>query len=228
MSSSLRRGALAATAIAFSIASLAACGAGNSASTLQVKPDNAATSVGDVQLQNVNVITQPDGAEGPAVVSGRIFNNGTKTETLESVAVEGSSSPVKLRPAKGSGPVTIPAGGSVMIGGKGNASAVMARSGESVRDGNAQQVSFEFGRTGKVELKAFVVPAQTYFKDFGPSIVPTPSSSAKPSGTASPSGSPTGSPGSEEAAGGEAADGDEANGDTAGSPSAEGHEGAGH
>ena len=43
VSRSLRRGALAAAAIVFSIASLAACGAGNDAQTLEVKPDNAAT-----------------------------------------------------------------------------------------------------------------------------------------------------------------------------------------
>lgn len=78
MSSSLRRGALAAAAIAFSLASLAACGAGNNAQTLEVKPDNAATSVGDIKIQNALVITQPDTTStGPAVVSATVFNNGT-------------------------------------------------------------------------------------------------------------------------------------------------------
>ncbi|MEU3558403.1 DUF461 domain-containing protein, partial [Streptomyces fragilis] len=58
MSSSLRRGALAAAAIAFSIASLAACGAGNNAETLQIKPDLADITVGDIKVQNVAVLTQ--------------------------------------------------------------------------------------------------------------------------------------------------------------------------
>ena len=60
MSSSLRRGALAASAIVFSIASLAACGAGGDAQTLEIKPDNAATKVGDLKVQNALIITQPD------------------------------------------------------------------------------------------------------------------------------------------------------------------------
>lgn len=73
MSSSLRRGALAAAAIAFSIASLAACGAGHNAQTLEIKPDNAATSVGDIKVQNAVVITQPDlESTGPAVVSAMV------------------------------------------------------------------------------------------------------------------------------------------------------------
>ncbi|MFB7505704.1 DUF461 domain-containing protein, partial [Streptomyces broussonetiae] len=60
MSSSLRRGALAASAIVFSIASLAACGAGNDSQTLEIKPDNAATKVGNIKVQNALIITQPD------------------------------------------------------------------------------------------------------------------------------------------------------------------------
>lgn len=80
MSSSLRRGALAAAAIAFSIASLAACGAGHNAQTLEIKPDNAATSVGDIKVQNAVVITQPDlESTGPAVVSATLFNSVTRT-----------------------------------------------------------------------------------------------------------------------------------------------------
>ena len=46
MSSSLRRGTLAATALALSVPTLTACGAGNDAQTLEIKPDTAATRVG--------------------------------------------------------------------------------------------------------------------------------------------------------------------------------------
>ena len=69
MSRSLRRGALAATALAFSIATLSACAAGKDAQTLEIKPDNAATSVGDIKIQNVNVVTQPGRRAGPAAVT---------------------------------------------------------------------------------------------------------------------------------------------------------------
>lgn len=204
MSRSLRRGAIAASAIVVSIAALSACGAGNNAQTLEVKPDNAATSVGNIQVQDATVITQPKAdAKGPAVITTRIFNNGSKSQTLDSIELPGTVATVKLSPKKGStGPITVPAYGSVLLGGKNNPSAVVADS-RTVTDGNAQQVVFRFSETGKVSLRAYVVPATSYFSSFGPSSLPptakpTPSTSASPSGSAKPSGSgaPAGSAGS--------------------------------
>ncbi|MEU0674990.1 DUF461 domain-containing protein [Streptomyces sp. NPDC006172] len=195
MSSSLRRGALAASALAFSIATLAACGAGNDSQTLEIKPDNAATSVGDIKLQNVVVITQPDPeSTGPAAVSATVFNGGDKPQTLDSISVDGVSQPVEIKPAKGESKVTVPAGGSVVIGGKDNASAVVSGSDEAVRAGNAQKVTFTFSQTGEVGLLAFVVPAESYFSEWGPSDIPSaPGGAASP---ASPSASaPSGEPG---------------------------------
>lgn len=64
MSRSLRHGALAATAIAFSITALSACAAGNNAATLGVRPDNASTQSGAIKVQNVNVITQAKAKAG--------------------------------------------------------------------------------------------------------------------------------------------------------------------
>ncbi|GAA3981555.1 DUF461 domain-containing protein [Streptomyces sp. NBC_01352] len=190
MSSSLRRGALAAAAIAFSIASLAACSAGNNAQTLQVKPDNAATTVGDIKLQNVVIITQPDAeSEGPAVVSATLFNQGGTAQTLDSVTVAGAGT-AELAPAKGKGKVTVPAGGSIILGGKGNASAVLNEVGESVQDGNAQKVTFAFSKTGDVNLRAFVVPSESYFSTWGPTEIP-----ATPGGTASPTATTSEEPG---------------------------------
>ncbi|MDV9187188.1 DUF461 domain-containing protein [Streptomyces sp. SR27] len=202
MSRSLRRGALAATAIVFSIAALSACGAGNDAQTLGVRPDNAAVTVDDVKIQNALVITQPVlGAKGPAAVSATVFNNGTLPQTLDSVRLPGSRALVKLTAAEGTGPITVPAGGSVVIGGEGNASAIIENGSESARAGDAQEVVFKLSRTGDVSLNAFVVPAASYFKDFGPTVIPAPpgtgpSASATPSGGAEhgteASGEPTG------------------------------------
>ncbi|WP_329120679.1 DUF461 domain-containing protein [Streptomyces sp. NBC_01465] len=195
MSRSLRRGALAASAIVVSIASLSACGSGNDAQTLQVKPDNAATSVGDLKVQNVNVITQPHAAAGPAVIAATIFNNGTKPQTLDSIAVKGYAGQVKLHAAKGNGPITLPPMGKVVIGGKGNASVVLADGSAAATDGNAQLVTFSFSETGEVPLRAFVVPATSYFEGFGPSSLPVaPKPSETPSGTASSSTTPSGTP----------------------------------
>ncbi|WP_405899062.1 DUF461 domain-containing protein [Streptomyces sp. NBC_00727] len=186
MSRSLRHGALAATAIAFSFTALTACGAGNNAQTLEVRPDNAATSAGTIKIQNVNVITQPErDAKGPAVVSATVFNTGSKAETLDSITLTGSSGSVQLNPAEGSGPVVVPAGGRVVFGGKGNASAVIENGDEATQTGNVQPLVFKFSRTGEVSLGASVVPATHYFKGFGPSALPEPSKT--------PSGSPTGS-----------------------------------
>ncbi|MFF7950437.1 copper chaperone PCu(A)C [Streptomyces griseorubiginosus] len=204
MSSSLRRGALAAASLAFSIVTLSACAAGTDAQTLEVKPDNAETSVGAIKLQNIVVITQATTqasgeTKGPAAISGTVFNTGATAQTLDSVTVAGGGS-AEIKPAKGNGKVTVPAHGSVVLGGKGNASAAVADLGESVKDGNAQKVTFTFSTTGDVSLKAFVVPADSYYAKWGPSAVPSapatpakpkPSGSATPSGAATPSGSAT-------------------------------------
>ncbi|GGY27695.1 DUF461 domain-containing protein [Streptomyces djakartensis] len=206
MSSSLRRGALAAAAIAFSIASLAACGAGNDAQTLQIKPDNAATSVGDIKIQNAVVITQPDlESTGPAAISATFFNSGGTAETLESITLPGTGKKAELKPAEG-GSLSIPAGGSLVLGGKDNATAMLPSSREAVQDGNAQKVTFTFSKTGDVSLKAFVVPAEHYFKEWGPAEVP-----AAPGASGTPSGSPA-EGASESPAGTESPEGGEAPG----------------
>jgi len=193
VSSSLRRGALAASAIAFSVVSLAACGAGNNSQTLEIKPDNAATSVGDIKVQNATVITQPDlTSTGPAVISATIFNTGTEPETLQSIVVAGTTKTAELHATK-SQPLTIQAGGRLILGGKGNASAVLASSRDAVNDGNAQKITFTFSKTGDVSLRAFVVPAESYFTGWGPSAVPSPSASASASTSVSPAAGSTAS-----------------------------------
>jgi hypothetical protein len=191
VSSSLRRGALAAATIAFSIASLAACGAGNDAQTLEVKPDNAAVSVGTIKVQNALVITQPlteSGSEaaGPAVISATLFNSDIRhAQTLDSITVDGVGT-AKLTPAKGKGKLEIPAGGSLVLGGKGNASAALTDP-AGITDGNAQKVTFTLSRTGGVSLSAFVVPADSYFTKWGPTSIPsTPAAGSTATGSASP------------------------------------------
>ncbi|MFD3870955.1 DUF461 domain-containing protein [Streptomyces sp. NPDC058623] len=202
MSRSLRRGALAASAVVFSIASLAACGAGNDAQTLQIKPDNAAVTKGDIQIQNALVITQAEKEKkGPAVVSATVFNNGTKPQTLEGITLKGGKSKVVLKAAEGSGKITVPAGGSVVLGGQGNASAVIEGGRTAVEDGDVQEVVFDLSSTGDVALQAFIVPASGMYAGYGPtaapgepSTSPSGSPSGTPSGTPAPSGAPSGSP----------------------------------
>jgi hypothetical protein len=224
VSSSLRRGALAASVIAFSVASLAACGAGNDAQTLGVKPDNAATAVGDIKIQNALVITQPPGAEGPAAVTATLFNNGDSAQTLDSITVDGAGT-AELKPAKGTS-LSIPAGGSVVIGGDTNAGATATlQDGASLTDGDSQKVTFAFSETGDISLNAFVVPSESYFSSWGPSVAPgaTKSPEASPSETA---GEGHGAEGHEEAGHGDASGSPAATGSA--SASAEGEESAGH
>ncbi|MFE9255742.1 DUF461 domain-containing protein [Streptomyces sp. NPDC006879] len=189
MSRSLRRGALAAVAIVFSIASLSACGAGLNAQTMEVKPDNPEVTVGDVKIQNALVITQPEAsAEGPAVVSATIFNAGDSAETLENIKLDGGPGTIKLTAAQGSGPVTVPAGGSVVLGGKGNASATIQGGRESVKDGDAQKLTFGLSKTGDVAINAFVVPAKGYFDSWGPTERPAPTATPSASASTTPAG----------------------------------------
>ncbi|NGO71597.1 DUF461 domain-containing protein [Streptomyces boncukensis] len=180
MSSSLRRGTFAATALALAVATLTACGAGNDAQTLDIKPDNAATKVGAIKAQNVNVVTDAEGEEGSgaATVTGRLFNDGKKDQTLRSVTV-GSGTRAKLTPAPGEKALTVPAGGSLALGGKGNAAALLTDAeAAGVRNGNAQPVTFDLSRTGEVKLRATVVPARHGHDDVGPSVQPEPRRSA--------------------------------------------------
>ncbi|MGW4205850.1 DUF461 domain-containing protein [Streptomyces sp. NPDC004726] len=196
----LRRGALAVTAVALSFTALTACGAGNNAQSLGIKPDTAAVTVDSISIQNSNVITQPTtGAKGPAVVSATIFNAARTDQTLTSITLPGNAGTVKLSPASGSGAVTVPAEGSIVIGGKGNASAVIDNGEALTRNlGGVQEVVFRLSNTGDVKIKSFIVPATRDFVGFGPSSIPSP----PPTATPSPSGSPSGQPGEQ----GESAD----------------------
>ncbi|MDG9703019.1 DUF461 domain-containing protein [Streptomyces sp. DH37] len=194
MSSSLRRGALAASTLALSIASLTACGAGPNAQSLNIAPDNASAQVDDIKIQNVNVIT-PEDDSGPASVSARIFNEGSEDETLESITVDGQR--VELSPPEGQQDMTVPAGGSLILGGEGNASAIIEDPEQAgIQNGEAQPLVFDLSSTGQVELRATVVPAAGTWKDFGPSGAPAPTESTLPDPGASPT--PTEEPAEED------------------------------
>ncbi|MBT2467410.1 DUF461 domain-containing protein [Streptomyces sp. ISL-66] len=219
MSRSLRRGALAATAVVFSIVSLAACGAGHDAQTLQVKPDNAAVTKGDIKVQNALVITPEKDKKGPAAVSATVFNTGTKDQTLDAITLPGGKATVSLKPAGSAAKVIVPAGGSVVLGGNGNASAAVAGGG-GAKDGNAQKVVFKLSNTGDVELDALVVPATGMYAAFGPT--------AAPAAGATPSGTPAGSPAAPVSGSPSTTPSGSASGSPAGTPSGSASSSAGH
>ncbi|MFF5448221.1 DUF461 domain-containing protein [Streptomyces sp. NPDC012888] len=228
MSRSLRRGALAAAAIVLSIGSLAACGAGNDAQSLGIKPDTAMATKGDIEIQNALVITQADKkAKGPAVVSATVFNNGGKAQTLDGITLPGGGGTVALKPATGSGKITVPAGGSVVIGGEGNASAVIEGGSGSLEDGDGQEVVFQLSQTGDVSLEAFVVPATGYYEAYGPTVAPA-APGAKPGASGSPAATPSGSPAATPAAGTSGSPAATPSGSAAVTPSGSASHAAGH
>jgi hypothetical protein len=196
VSRSLRRGTLAATALVFSLASLSACGAGNDAQSLHVQPDSAATTIDDISLQNVTVVTRTGtGADALAAVTGSVFNRGRGAQTLDSITLPGTKAKVRLTPAGGgSGPLTIPGNGALQLGGKGHASALIENGKEAGMNGDAQSVVFTLSKTGDVGLRALVVPADSFREGVGPTAPPAPSVSPSGSTSGSPSGTPGGTP----------------------------------
>ncbi|MFJ8040628.1 DUF461 domain-containing protein [Kitasatospora sp. NPDC096147] len=197
MSRSLRRGAIAAVALA-AILPLSACAAGNTPDTLQIKPDNASTSIGTtLKLNNIVVVTAPGASEehpGPANVTVNISNSGSQPETLKSLELaEGGAA--TFTDAKGAplSEVVIPAGGAVLLGGEDQPVARVATA--KVRLGGNAPVSFTFGAAGKVAAEAQVHTAQGMYRPFGPSVAPkVPAAGASASASAGASATATASP----------------------------------
>ncbi|MEV7936657.1 MULTISPECIES: DUF461 domain-containing protein [unclassified Kitasatospora] len=174
MSRSLRRGSIAAIA-AIAIASLSSCAAGNTPDTLQVKPDNAAATLGtNLRLNNIVVVTGDESSgehNGPANVTVNIANTGSTPAELQSVTV-GNGATAAFSDAAGAplSTIVVPAGGAVAIGGEGNPSAKVASVGVQV--GGFVPTSFTFKDGQKVDAQAGVSPNKGLYKGFGPTSAP--------------------------------------------------------
>ncbi|GAA1970885.1 DUF461 domain-containing protein [Kitasatospora viridis] len=189
MSRSLRRGGIAAIVLALSALSLSACadGPGTSSQTLQIKPNSAATSLGnDLKLNAIVVVvglTQTSSEPGPANLTVNISNTGSAPETLQSVTIGGTNA--TFQDAKGAplpGGIVIPAMGAVLVGGPGQPSA--HADGATLPVGGFAPTSFAFSSAGKVDVQAQVLPATGAYESFGPAT-PSASASAPASGSAS-------------------------------------------
>ncbi|WP_224284133.1 DUF461 domain-containing protein [Streptomyces sp. LS1784] len=198
MSRSLRRGSIAAIA-AIAIASLSSCAAGNTPETLQIKPDNAAATIGtNLRLNNIVVVTGEGTAgnyTGPANVVVNIANTADTPAELKSVTV-GNGAAATFTDASGAplSSIVVPAGGSVAIGGQGNPSATVASATVSV--GGFAPTAFTFKDGQKVETEAAVSPdsgahGRGLYKGFGP----TPSATATPAKTTTPGATAPATPG---------------------------------
>ncbi|MED7953120.1 MULTISPECIES: DUF461 domain-containing protein [unclassified Streptomyces] len=194
MSRSLRRGSIAAIA-ALAIASLSSCAAGNTPETLEIKPDNAAATLGaDIRLNNIVVVTGDESSgehTGPANVTVNISNTGAEALELQSITV-GSGATATFADDKGAplSTIVVPPGGAVLLGGQGNPSAKVASASLSV--GGYVNTAFAFKNHEKLETEASVSPNKGLYQGFGPTSAPgavPPKKAATP--TAPASGSPS-------------------------------------
>ncbi|MFF2143345.1 DUF461 domain-containing protein [Kitasatospora sp. NPDC058190] len=190
MSRSLRRGSIAAIA-AIAIASLSSCAAGNTPDTLQIKPDNAAATVGtNLRLNNIVVVTGVGTSgdyTGPANVVVNISNTADTAAELQSITVGTSSATFADAAGAPLSSIVVPAGGSVVIGGQGNPSASLAAA--SVHIGGFAPTTFAFKDGQKVDAQAGVSPdsgenGRGLYKGFGPTPAAVPTKSATPASPA--------------------------------------------
>ncbi len=202
MSRSLRRGAVAAIVLA-AILPLAACATGNDASTLQIKPDNAATSIGNgVKLNNIVVVTEAGSAgeyTGPATVTVNIANAGTQDDVLTSVKIGDATAKLTDENGAAVSTVDLKAGQSVLLGAQG--SPVAQVSGSQLSVGGYAKTTFTFEKAGEVSVQANVQPAVGSYASFGPKkAAPSPAAtasagaSAPAAGASAPAAGASGSP----------------------------------
>ncbi|MFI2607281.1 DUF461 domain-containing protein [Kitasatospora sp. NPDC018619] len=188
MSRSLRRGSIAAIA-AIAIASLSSCAAGNTPDTLQIKPDNAAATLGtNLRLNNIVVVTGQGASgdhTGAANVVVNIANTATTPAELQSVTVGGTAATFADASGAPLSTIVIPAGGAVVIGGQGNPSATVASA--TVPVGGFAPTAFTFKDGQKVEAQAAVSPdSGEHGRGLYPGYGPTPSPTATPAKSATP------------------------------------------
>ncbi|MFD4658448.1 DUF461 domain-containing protein [Kitasatospora sp. NPDC058444] len=188
MSRSLRRGSIAAIA-AIAIASLSSCAAGNTPDTLQIKPDNAAATLGaNLRLNNIVVVTPVNTAgdyTGAANVVVNIANTADTPAELQSVTVGGAAATFADAAGAPQSGIVIPAGGAVAIGGQGNPSAHVASA--TVQVGGYASTVFTFKDGQKVSAEASVSPdSGEHGNGLYPGYGPTPSPTATPAKTATP------------------------------------------
>ncbi|MBD0689320.1 DUF461 domain-containing protein [Streptomyces sp. CBMA123] len=183
MSRSLRRGSIAAIA-AIAIASLSSCAASNTPDTLQIKPDNAAATLGtNLRLNNIVIVTGVSASgdyTGPANVVVNISNTANIPAELQSITVGTASATFADAAGAPQPSIVIPAGGAVAIGGQGNPSASVSSA--SVHVGGFALTTFTFKDGQKVAAQAGVSPDSDKgpYQGYGPTPSAAPTKSASP------------------------------------------------
>lgn len=146
---------------------LSGCFSGQGASTntqsLTPSGDGASTTAGDLSVQGVVLVHQETGDN--AVLIGTIFNNGTQSDTLTRVTIDGHDALIPsltgtIEPQQflAFGQGGLPPAGSV------SAPALWAEGFDAV-PGTYAMVAMTFEHAGIVELDALVVPATGFYSD---------------------------------------------------------------
>ena len=157
---------------------LAGCAAGLDSTSL--RPYSAADGVnagsGDLRLINALVVA-PEGSTSGILIMG-VANKGERDDRVTGITSPAAT--VEL-----DGPVELPAGGSVSIGGEGGPTATVT--GLTKSPGEAVTVKVSFSRGSPVTVRTVVQPAAGDYESVTPPA-PTPAvAPATPAPTASPS-----------------------------------------
>ncbi|MDI2128898.1 DUF461 domain-containing protein [Yinghuangia seranimata] len=147
---------------------LAGCGAGTKAETLEVNPDTPATTLGNLKVQNVVLLTGPLADGGPLAVTGSIYNGGALPDVLQGVSVNELPLPAAFTFTPTSPDLRIPSAKSLQLGGPGNVGAVVPNAADLVRAGMSRRVTFSFARAGEVSLWVTVLRAEGVYAGYGP------------------------------------------------------------
>jgi hypothetical protein len=154
------RFALVIAAVAGTAAVATGCAAGPGAATLQIQPNFAAGTTGDVQALNVVVVVDP--ATGTAQLTGTVVNNGDQAATLTGVSLNG-----KAVALSGSAGLTVAPHGALNLAAPSGPKLAVANSG--VAAGHISPVALTFDGGKAISLSVPAEPNTGIYQQFQPS-----------------------------------------------------------
>jgi hypothetical protein len=188
----IRTGALAIAVAVGVLPVAAACSAGYGNATEQVQPDHPAGQIGNLKVQNVNVVLGADGA--PSVVVASIVNLAQAPDALSGVSVNGTAATLTPPQANATpnslaltdetpppGAFAVPSYGTLRLGGDGTPGvAVATLPTGSLMPGTFTPITFAFATSGVLTMQAYVTPATGVWAGV---TANAPTSSATPTAT---------------------------------------------
>ena len=118
--------------------------------------------VGTLQAQNTTLVADATGS-GTAALVMTIVNDGESADALVAAALDSGATGAT------EGPVAVPAGAAVRLGGPGGEPAI-AFSGITQTAGTYAEVTLSFRDAGSTTLPVAIVPAVGYYADYAPTL----------------------------------------------------------